>query len=382
MVHNLDVEPKRKKQKVASNNTSGYKGVSKSKSSGKFRVLISIGNGKQKRLGTFDTAIQAALAYDQAAIKAGKKKSTLNFPDGLPPIKPIKQEPTTTPLPSRTLANINTFCNTQNTQWNNQQERCAYSSAGLLDFLRNRTEVGLLPPIASTNDIGFTFETEDDVKSPNYNKNVDLVMTEINASKANIPLRKLIEREMHILDSDDEDSDKEDGGVTYTGERVPRQWVSQANVKDVFVYLKTSINQRKSEELKRNKKLNNKTEEGCGLLLLPGIDDGIGHILAWVELTDGTPIIVDPTLKLNTGRCFHDGHENTDYLSIETFERFYRDDVKVQIEPIFVLWCAGGKLSEVAQELHSISELEQNEIAIKKEPISSSSSSSFAQVEL
>lgn len=32
--------------------------------------------------------IQAALAYDQAAIKAGKKKSTLNFPDGLP----IKQE--------------------------------------------------------------------------------------------------------------------------------------------------------------------------------------------------------------------------------------------------------------------------------------------------
>jgi len=39
-------------------------------------------------IGTFDTAIQAALAYDQAAIKAGKKNSTLNFPDGLP----IKQE--------------------------------------------------------------------------------------------------------------------------------------------------------------------------------------------------------------------------------------------------------------------------------------------------
>jgi len=37
---------------------------------------------------TFQTAIQAELAFDQAAIKAGRKKSTLNFPEGLP----IKQE--------------------------------------------------------------------------------------------------------------------------------------------------------------------------------------------------------------------------------------------------------------------------------------------------
>ena len=45
-------------------------------------------DGKNATTCGFDTAIQAALAYDQAAIKAGKKKSTLNFPDGLP----IKQE--------------------------------------------------------------------------------------------------------------------------------------------------------------------------------------------------------------------------------------------------------------------------------------------------
>jgi len=82
MVHNLDVEPKRKKYKRSS---SGYKGVSKYRD--RFRLQISI-DGKQKYVGLFVTAIQAALAYDQAAIKAGKKKSTLNFPDGLP----IKQE--------------------------------------------------------------------------------------------------------------------------------------------------------------------------------------------------------------------------------------------------------------------------------------------------
>jgi len=79
MVHNLDVEPKRKKYKGSS---TGYRGIIK-KSNGRFEARCTI-NGKRKHIGTFNTAIQAALAYDQAAIKAGKKKSTLNFPDGLP----------------------------------------------------------------------------------------------------------------------------------------------------------------------------------------------------------------------------------------------------------------------------------------------------------
>ena len=89
MVHNLDVEPKRKKQKLASTNTTGYRGVSKGKKN-TFRARISIGNSQQKLIGTFDTAIQAALAYDQAAIKAGKIKSTLNFPDVEPKRKKCK----------------------------------------------------------------------------------------------------------------------------------------------------------------------------------------------------------------------------------------------------------------------------------------------------
>ena len=82
MVHNLDVEPKRKKQKVMSTNTIGYTGVSKHKRSGQF--LAQIYNGKKQRIGLFGTAIDAAHAYDQAAIKAGRKQHTLNFPDGLP----------------------------------------------------------------------------------------------------------------------------------------------------------------------------------------------------------------------------------------------------------------------------------------------------------
>ena len=82
MVHNLDVEPKRKKYKRSS---TGYRGVVKNGKT--FRTQIKI-KGKQFNFGPFDTTISAALAFDQAAIKRGSKKSTLNFPDGLP----IKQE--------------------------------------------------------------------------------------------------------------------------------------------------------------------------------------------------------------------------------------------------------------------------------------------------
>ena len=78
MVHNLDVEPKRKEYKRSS---TGYRGVYKSRK--KFKSSIGIGNGKDTHIGTFDTAMQAALAYDQVAIKAGKK-TRLNFTDEAP----------------------------------------------------------------------------------------------------------------------------------------------------------------------------------------------------------------------------------------------------------------------------------------------------------
>ena len=79
MVHNLDIEPKRKRRKLSS---SGYIGVT-NRTKGRFQAGIK-SSGKKLHLGTFDTAIAAALAYDQAAIKNGKKSQTLNFPDGLP----------------------------------------------------------------------------------------------------------------------------------------------------------------------------------------------------------------------------------------------------------------------------------------------------------
>jgi hypothetical protein len=49
-----------------SNNTSGYKGVYYYKSSGKWRAQITI-NGKRTGIGYFNTAKDAALAYDKVA---------------------------------------------------------------------------------------------------------------------------------------------------------------------------------------------------------------------------------------------------------------------------------------------------------------------------
>ena len=54
-------------QKISARNTSGFKGVSFQKQHQKYRAQIVL-NQKQKHLGYFQTAAQAASAYDTAAL--------------------------------------------------------------------------------------------------------------------------------------------------------------------------------------------------------------------------------------------------------------------------------------------------------------------------
>ena len=68
--------PKRKK--LYSNNTIGYRGVSKQ--GNRFQARINIG-GIQHHIGMFGTTKEAAIAYDVAATHAKRSKSDLNFPE-------------------------------------------------------------------------------------------------------------------------------------------------------------------------------------------------------------------------------------------------------------------------------------------------------------
>ena len=64
---------------LRSNNTVGYRGVSKMRK--KFNAYFIMIGGKKIHLGTYDTAKEAAVAYDRAVLKANRSTSLLNFPD-------------------------------------------------------------------------------------------------------------------------------------------------------------------------------------------------------------------------------------------------------------------------------------------------------------
>ncbi len=65
-------------RKVRSDNKSGYKGVSKRRTT--FAATISIDKGKRLHLGTFRSAEDAARAYDSAAQKYFGEFARVNFP--------------------------------------------------------------------------------------------------------------------------------------------------------------------------------------------------------------------------------------------------------------------------------------------------------------
>ena len=66
---------------MRSNNTSGAKGVKKRKH-GRYDAAIGFG-GEDHHIGTFDNLIDAAKAYNEAALKHHGKYARLNIIDGV-----------------------------------------------------------------------------------------------------------------------------------------------------------------------------------------------------------------------------------------------------------------------------------------------------------
>ena len=67
---------------IRTNSATGYVGVYLNGKGYRARIRV---DGKQENFGTYDTAKQAAKAFDDAAIELGIPVSKLNFPKKVPP---------------------------------------------------------------------------------------------------------------------------------------------------------------------------------------------------------------------------------------------------------------------------------------------------------
>jgi len=66
------------------NNLTGFRGVEPNEARNRFRAVLFVGSNKRINLGNFDSAVEAAVAFDKAALARWGEFAWLNFPRATP----------------------------------------------------------------------------------------------------------------------------------------------------------------------------------------------------------------------------------------------------------------------------------------------------------